>query len=432
MPDKVVLTTTSVVAAPTTTGHPANPEPVWSKAGMDFDNSPDSWMSVVGNAVLIPSEGALVSVDRATGRELWRREPRREEKDYSYAVSGDAVVFLEGNGVPGGPELVEVIEPADGRTLWQASADDVVVFDKAIYTVECARGRDDCSSMRHDIRSGTPTWATPAGGAVDEDTVGVRHRRAAAEPALVAIAVEDPASTAKRPWALVETSTGTVLPGRAEHHAWYNLAAGDLLVATDHHASSGSGICLVSITATDARSDAERYRGAVYSGRRKNGECQNTLAPAFDDQFIGAGTRIAAVTDSGAPQLFDLATGTTVWTGSGTGSPLDGDERSLLFSEFADQGALSLFDIATGSTKWTVPDPGFGPTATRQRPTIVAGDRVVVGGFLESAGGYVTIVFDRDSGRELQRYRGYLCGAGTDWVAVDAHRDGQHALEFHR
>lgn len=387
---------------------------------------------MAGNAVLVPTVNALVAVDRATGRELWRREPKRKEEDYSYAVSGDAVVFLEDEGKPGDPALVEVIEAADGRTLWQASADDVVVFDKAIYTVECVRGRDDCSSMRHDIRSGAQTWPAPAGGSVDEDAVGVRHRRAAAEPALVAIAVEDPASTAKRPWALVEASTGTVLPGRAEHHAWYNLAAGDLLVATDHHVSSDSGDCRVTITATDARSDAERYRSAVYSGRRKNGECQNMLGQVFGDQFIGVGTRIAAVTDSGAPQLFDLATGTTVWTGSGTGSPLDGDDRSVLFSEFADQGALSLFDIATGAMKWTVPDQGFEPTAMMQQRTIVAGDRVVVGGFLRSAGGHVTVVFDRESGRELQRYRGYLGGAATDWVAVYAQRDGQPALEFHR
>ncbi|MEV0031041.1 PQQ-binding-like beta-propeller repeat protein [Nocardia sp. NPDC050793] len=251
----------------------------------------------------------------------------------------------------------------------------------------------------------------------------------------MSIAVENPSSTAERPWALVEASTGTVLPGRAEHHAWYNLAAGDLLVATDHHASSDSGECRVSITATDARSGAEHYRGNVYSGRRKAGECQNMLGPVFgDDQFIGAGTRIAAVTASGAPQLFDLATGTTVWTGSGTGSPLDGDDRSLLFGEFADQGALSLFDFATGALKWTVPDPGFESSPMRQLRTIVAGDRVVIDGVLRSepGPGHVTVVFDRESGREVQRYRGFLGGAGADWVAVFAERDGQPALEFHR
>ncbi|MEV6389062.1 hypothetical protein [Nocardia xishanensis] len=106
-------------------------------------------------------------------------------------------------------------------------------------------------------------------------------------------------------------STGTVLPGRAEHHGRHNLAAGDLLVATDHHASSDSGDCRVTITATDARSDAGRDRGKVYSGRRKNGGMPQHARPG-GDRFIGAGTRIAAVTDSGAPQLFDLATGTTV------------------------------------------------------------------------------------------------------------------------
>ncbi|MEV6389063.1 hypothetical protein [Nocardia xishanensis] len=90
-----------------------------------------------------------------------------------------------------------------------------------------------------------------------------------------------------------------------------------------------------------------------------------------------------------------------------------------------------MFDLTTGALRWTVPDPGFEPTAMRQRRTIVAGDRVVVGGVLESEASrwHVTVVFDRESGRELQRYRG---GAGADWVVVIAGRDGQPALEFHR
>ncbi|MCP2299672.1 PQQ-like domain-containing protein [Nocardia amikacinitolerans] len=423
------LSSTTTIAAPTSTGRPANPEPVWSKAALEIDNSPLSWISTAGDAVLVPTKEALVAVDRSTGRELWRREPKRPEQ-YSYRVSGDAVVFLEDQGKPGDPALVEVVEAADGRTLWQTSADDVVVFDKAIYTADCARGRADCTSMRHDLRSGEPTWPGPAQGSVDGDTVGTWRNRAPLEPELVAIAVEDPVSTAKRPWAVVEASTGTVLPGRAEHHAWHQLGAGDLLVVTDHHAP---GDCRVAISATAARDGVERYDAEVYSGRKKDGECQNALGPVFGDQFIGAGTRIAAVTDSGAPQLFDLATGTTVWTGSGVGSPLDGDDRSLLFSEFADQGALSLLDIATGVTKWTLPDPGFSTAATQQR-TIVAGDRVVIGGFSasETDRGYLTLVYDRESGRELQRYRGYLCGAGPDWVAVSAERDGKPVLEFHR
>ncbi|MET8779917.1 hypothetical protein ABZV58_33435 [Nocardia sp. NPDC004654] len=59
---------------------------------------------------------------------------------------------------------------------------------------------------------------------------------------------------------------------------------------------------------------------------------------------------------------------------------------------------------------------------------------MVIGSFAESKTdrGYVTLVYDRESGRELQRYRGYLCGGGPDWVAVSAERDGKPVLEFHR
>ncbi|MEV0342246.1 hypothetical protein AB0H49_24790 [Nocardia sp. NPDC050713] len=61
----------------------------------------------------VPAQDALVAVNRSTGSELWRREPKRPEK-YSYRVSGDAVVFLEDQGKPGDPALVEVIEAVAG------------------------------------------------------------------------------------------------------------------------------------------------------------------------------------------------------------------------------------------------------------------------------------------------------------------------------
>lgn len=51
------------------------------------------------------------------------------------------------------------------------------------------------------------------------------------------------------------------------------------------------------------------------SGRRANGECQRSLANRKTGAaFIGTGSRVAAVTAQGQPQVVDLATGRTVWT----------------------------------------------------------------------------------------------------------------------
>src|SRR5690606_3527149 len=137
-------------------------------------------------------------------------------------------------------------------------------------------------------------------------------------------------------------------------------------------------------------------------------------------QMIGTGSKIAASTVDGTPQLFDLATGSTIWTATDRGTPLDGDDRSLLVSEFADQGALSLLDFETGQKKWSVSDPGFAPYPSR-RTTFLSGNRVVVGGRMASgefAGRPTAIIYDRETGRELDRYVGQVQGAGPDWLAL--------------
>ncbi|WKG10278.1 hypothetical protein QX204_01905 [Nocardia sp. PE-7] len=72
-----------------------------------------------------------------------------------------------------------------------------------------------------------------------------------------------------------------------------------------------------------------------------------------------------------------LATGSTVWAATDRGTRLDGDDRSLLVSEFADKGTLSLLDLETGKKKWSVPDPGFDPYPS-QRTTFLVGDRALI------------------------------------------------------
>ena len=100
------------------------------------------------------------------------------------------------------------------------------------------------------------------------------------------------------------------------------------------------------------------WRGTVFGGRRKDSECVRRLVPDKTGLIlIGAGTRIAASTSGGRPQVFDLATGRTVWAGEKSGVPIDGDGKSVLVREYADEGALTVLDFETGTVRWTAEDP---------------------------------------------------------------------------
>ncbi|MEV0294944.1 PQQ-binding-like beta-propeller repeat protein [Nocardia sp. NPDC050710] len=419
-------TSAARTSAPTTTV--ANSGAAWTISG---SGSP---VSVVGNVVVAARSDGIVAVDRASGRELWHRDRKQPKGEPEYWVDGGRIVVGEEVPASSDPKVFEVVDAASGRTEWHWSASGFVVVDGAIYTWDCtgsSQRADQCSTTRHDIRDGRPTWPAPVTGKVNGEAIGLWHRQAPAEPDFLPIVVRDlhASSSGPAPWALVEAATGAVLPGRAEHHAWFELGVGESIVVTDHSPEGGSSECAVAIEATSARDGAQRWTATVHSGRYKNHKCSETLGPVYDRQIVGNGSRIAALTSAGAPQLFDLATGAMVWEAADPGTPIDADDRSMLVSEFADQGALSLLDMATGAKKWSVADPGFEGYPV-QRNTFLIGDRVVVGGRVPNGPGHianVTIVYDRETGREIARHQGVLGGAGTDWVAVV----GDDGLEFH-
>ncbi|MEV6280485.1 PQQ-binding-like beta-propeller repeat protein [Nocardia sp. NPDC051832] len=375
----------------------------------------------------MPQAKALIAVDRMTGQERWRRDA-----GYGYQVSGDLVVLSKGIDETPDSRTFEVVEAATGRTTWQASALKVVIFDKAVYTVECAGPKLDtrhCATMRRDIRDGSALWPEPVSGIVGDDIIGGWGRQAPAEPARLGFAPGNPGAAtplAARPQALIDTASGAVLPVRSTYGAWYSLGAGDQLILTDHDAK-GSGPCPIAIKAVNAESGISSWTATVQAGQRKDGDCQRLTAPGTS-AYIGSGSRIAVTTATGAPQLFDLATGAAVWTAAERATPIDGDDRSLLVSEFADQGALALLDIQTGERQWTAPDPGIDGYNVPIR-SVVTGAQVVVSGW--DTAGPLTIVYDRETGREKNRYRGWLGGAGPDWVAVVARAGNAARFEFY-
>ncbi|MFD6395218.1 PQQ-binding-like beta-propeller repeat protein [Nocardia sp. NPDC060249] len=415
----------------TSTSPVAKSAAAWSVVGGRGGDS--SMVAVVGDVVLTPRSTAVVALDRKSGKELWHRE--HSGGDYnSYRISGPLVVLVDKPQNSSGPYLFEVVEVASGSTLWQASADEVTVFDKAVYTADCPKsdGRSEqCVTMRRDLRDGKATWTAPVTGKVSDAEIEGSSQQANTERPYVAFSV--PSSPSDIRWTLLETATGTVLPVRAENHAWHEIAVENSLIVTDNSDVRGEGRCPVLLEAFDGPSGTKKYSTKVNSGRRKDGECEHSLGPTPSDGFTGNGSRVAVVSDEGAVRLLDLVDGNVTWTSEIKGTALDADDRSLLISEHADQGSLTLVDMATGQRKWSVADPGFIGYPS-ERTTSVLGDRIVVGGQVavgKNSTPPVTIVYDRETGRELSKYDGVLAGAGADWVAIGRHDGQKGVLEFH-
>ncbi|GAD81778.1 hypothetical protein FEK33_10140 [Nocardia asteroides NBRC 15531] len=422
-------------STPTTTTTTVNRPAAWS---IEFDVGAAE-VAVVGDVVITPGKTSFVAVDRASGHERWRRDQKiTGGGGFEYRISGELVVLSERRTASSDPTLFEVIEAATGRTRWQASTNYLNVYGDAVYQTHCtAMGTPDvrCTTMRHDIDDGMATWPRPASGTLGDDAIGNWHQQAPPESEYLPIWVgPSMAGPKERPWAAVATTTGNVLPGRGANHAWYTFSVGELLVNTDH--DRNEYLCEIALEAINGSTGTRQWSASVHGGRRKeNDECQKRLSGSELGQMIGNGSRIAAVTADGTPQLFDLATGSTIWAATDRGTPLDGDERSLLVSEFADQGTLSILDLETGQKKWSVPDPGFDPYPS-QRATFLVGDRVIVSGRIrigEFSGRPTTIIYDRETGREIDQYVGWAQGAGADWLALLVSADsGSDELQFHR
>jgi outer membrane protein assembly factor BamB len=370
----------------------------------------NSTTAIVGRVAVISNDRAVLGVDPGTGRQLWRVASGEDDE---VDVAGDLIVHRQ-RASTGGTVRFAVIDPANGRILWRDdAAGKVRVTRDAVLTTVCGEG-GGCEITRKDLRTGKVRWRLPGDEVWSADVaVGVRRP-------LVPATGQVFASRGGRPLAWA----GREGFGKG---GWYSVVVGRTLITTDHDPPAGDENCTVTVSAGEAGTAHRMWTRKVYGGRRADGECQKRLAPSSTGlDLIGAGPRIAASTDTGRPQVFDLTSGRTIWRGDAPGVPIDGDGRTLLVREHADTGALSLLEFATGRVLWKAPDPGLaGDSASWE--TAVTQRRVAVTG-AEDDHPFV-LVYDAATGHRLGRFPGWLQGLGNDWVAI-GHDAGVDTLTY--
>lgn len=400
---------TSGVAAPAsqaTSKDPdrTGPDALWSRDAP----AGDPWVGVFGDVVVLTGEGQIVGVERSSGTQRWAR-PRPS----GLHVADNLIVLAQA------PGPVEAIDPSTGATVWKIDVPDrnLQVYKRSIYTDNCENRAGNapgaCRITAYDVRDGRVRWTTPASiGGVGLHRIGPNRPYAPdAGPYLVA----GIGASGKRYGALDE-KTGQPLPGRAAGAGWTMFAIGTLLVTSNNDPPAGDQRCSVRMAAVDARTGATAWTGAVFSGRAKDDSCVKSLAGREVQDVIGAGSRIAAVTETGTPQVFDLATGRTVWAGDAPGVPIGSDGSSLLVRSQADSGGIAVLDFATGKKRWSAADPGLEGSSASWRSAVTSGLVAVSCGY--GQGRPCVVVHDAASGKQLGRFPGWLAGAGADWVAV--------------
>lgn len=386
----------------------AGPAAKWS---LPFVGGGEQHVVAVGDIIVVPDASAVAGVARASGAPVWRRQM---PSDYRITVAGDLILAQESKFGP-----IEVFEAATGATRWRTDRAqfEFVVYQDAVYFFACQEvtgtRNTGCVITARAIGDGHPLWAVPAGTyTVTTDAIGVRRPYPPWAGTYLVAGIGDRSA----PYALVETATGRALAGRALLEGWYHLAVGALMVAIDNDPPSGDGRCTVRLAAYDGVTGAPAWTGEVFSGRASDGECVRTLVPSSTGMtLIGSGSRIAASTAAGRPLVFDLATGSAVWTGTEAGVPIDGDGRSLLVRDRAETGVLTLLDFGSGARKWSAPDPGLSGESASWL-TAVTGSLVAVTGAKGSRP--FVLVYALSDGRRLGRFPSWLAGAGEGWVAV--------------
>jgi len=407
----------------------AGPAPQWSAqtpAGLNRT-------VVVGRVAVVLTDEAVMGLDVATGRRLWR-SPSGDK--HVRRVTDEVIVDWRKDD-PDGKGPFTVIDPATGRTLWRGeSARSLLVTQDAIFVSACDAA-EKCATTRHEPRTGEVRWTVPAESSFPDDRIGVRAPLAAPTgdyvPTSAGLGWRPKDRKSPSLWGVRDTRTGRPAPGRAEELGWHQLVVGRTLISTDHDPPEGDERCTVTVQAVDAESGRRMWTRKVFSHRGSDGECEKFLAPlSAGMEFIGADGRVIASTEDGRPQLFDLRTGRTVWRADRPGMPLDGDGRSVLIRDQGDRGELALLDFATGRTRWTAPDPGLEHSSASWRTMVTRGLVAVTGA---EGGSPHVLVYRVADGRLLGRFPGWLHGLGDDWAVVGSTRDapaGRIVVEFIR
>ncbi|MFC9895225.1 PQQ-binding-like beta-propeller repeat protein [Nocardia sp. NPDC127579] len=406
----------------TTTARVSTVDPNWKS---NEATGSVSEIFVAGNTVLTQRPDAVVALGREWGRPLWQRADRNPYSDTQVQVSGSLAVLIDSAPGQAGQLEFEVIDVETGRMVWQGNASGVDVYETAIYLRDCG---ETCTTMRHDIRDGRPTWPRSIPGHLDSRPSGFDFGPALPETPYLAFAPPSP-PLSSTVWTRLEPSTGAVRPAYAANYGWGALSVGDLLIVPDFDLHVEDGECPLALQAYDGHTGSVLYTSTLYSGFLPKNNCDGRRTWRMIDGDDDSGTRLRTVTGSrmaavdaaGAAQLFDLVTGRPVWQSGIRGTPYDVDDRSVVVVERGGVAGFALLDVETGEHQRSVPLSDLSPSRLD-----LVGDRVVVDGTSGDGSSRVD-VYDRTTGRVLASYRGQLLGAGPDWLAT------KHGgvLEFH-
>jgi outer membrane protein assembly factor BamB len=412
------VTAAGVVAGLSLRGSPGSGVP----AALDGDGGTTAWTLdtknglrnawVIADTAVVHDGESLLGLSAADGSPKWRL-PYPDE-DATFTVAGRMVAVQQAKDGP-----VDVVDPATGRIAWSTPGPArMITRQDALYLDSCPdrqQATGVCVTAKRRVTDGATLWSVknPA-FYLQEGMIGGRRPLAPAATAYLPVTVS---TDRKLSGALLNTATGRLLPGRVEHQAWYLVAAGTTLVSTDHDPRRGDDDCTVTVDAVDGPTGKPAWQGAVYSGRRTDGECQKAFGAAHTGgpSLLGSGSTVAAVSRDGHPTLTDFATGKLRWRADAPGVPLAGDDRSLLVRDNAETGSIALLDLADGRRLWTAPDTGL-PSSSASWEAAVAGDLVAVMGATGERP-YV-LVYDTRTGRQLARRGGWLTGIGDGWVMV--------------
>lgn len=425
----------------------SGPAPAWSSTTVGGTTA------LAGNTLAIRDDYTISGVDVRTGKRLWRVPSGGE--DATMTIAGDVVARQTSH-------RLTMIDAASGRTLWTYAIPEKTRFHQVsprvtqggVFTNDCQAHGKRCTVTRRDLRTGRVRWRVHGDSTVagDVDTgfgnirydlyVGVRDPLAPPTGRFLAANItpdkDDPVgprtSVITGSWEALSAGTGRPTGARISSRPWGELIAGRNWINTDNDPTPGDDNCAVRLYAYDVVSGKHRWTRTVFSGREGDGTCMDDLAPdssqlGLNQALIGTGTRIAALTADGRPQLFDLRTGRTIWRGTTAGVPIAGDGHGILVRAQIDSGRLSMLDFATGRLRWTAPDPGLKGTSASWA-SAVAGHLVAVTGATNDHP-YV-LVYNATTGRRLGLYPGDLCGIGNGWVAVNGYTEDSRPYEFIR
>jgi hypothetical protein len=378
----------------------------------------------IGDVLVTYSKEKLTGTAISTGKKLWERGGFSDVKIASDLIAGQS---------SGGP--LEVVDPVTGSTRWKTAPyglDKLIsVSQTRVYDYRC--DSSFCGTTARDIADGHTLW-TLKDAFVNDDWIGARSPQAASDGPYVLAQQGDDVRF------LVDARTGRRLAAKLPRNeaAWWTIPVGSTAVYTDNDPESSDSRCTVELKALDGSTGAKKWSAQVFGGRGTDNKCDTALNAGFDSGWliVSSGTQIAALTSTGMPQVFDFATGKTVWTAAQHGAPIDMDGQSVLVRATVDSGALALLDAKTGQQRWTAPDPGLESSSASWR-TRLSGRLVAVSGGVQKDGykAPIVIVYDETTGRELARRDGWLAGVGDNWVAVthsDENNVSKQVLDFIR